>query len=153
MIPQYSALNTLMNKRFFPLPLAAVWVVPRAVGQRPSRSGGGFWETREDEVEVECACDGDGGWGSGRQTAECSKCLTGGSSNQREMPIATQKALQPKSLLPTPFCQNYSLIRRVCLRGGSYQSDFNPGLFQYAQVGFGGTAVGDDLLHGGRRDD
>jgi hypothetical protein len=28
----------------------------------------------------------------------------------------------------------------------SYQSDFNPGLFQNAQVGFGGAAVGDDFL-------
>jgi hypothetical protein len=71
MIPQYSALNTLMNKRFFPLPLAAVWVVPRAVGQRPSRSGGAFWETREDEVEVECACDGDIETGMGKWSSDC----------------------------------------------------------------------------------
>lgn len=28
----------------------------------------------------------------------------------------------------------------------SYQSDFNPGLFQNAQIGFGGAAVGDHFL-------
>ena len=94
------------------------------------------------------------GWGSGRQTAECSKCLTGGSSNQREMPIAAPKALHPKSFLPKSFLPKLFLhLEGVPSRWASYQSDFNPGLFQNAQVGFGGAAVGDDLLQGGRRDD
>jgi hypothetical protein len=30
----------------------------------------------------------------------------------------------------------------------SYQSDFNPGLFQKVQIGFGGAAVGDHFLQG-----
>ena len=30
----------------------------------------------------------------------------------------------------------------------SYQGDFNPGLFQNAQIGFGGAAVGDHFLQG-----
>jgi hypothetical protein len=30
----------------------------------------------------------------------------------------------------------------------SYQSDFNSGLFQHLQIGFGGAAVGDHFLQG-----
>ena len=60
-----------MNRRFFPLALAAVWVVQGAVGQAPSRSGGeGFWETLEDEGEVEFACDGDVETGMGKWSSD-----------------------------------------------------------------------------------
>lgn len=38
----------------------------------------------------------------------------------------------------TPLCVMSLMI--------SYQSDFNPGLFQNAQIGFGGAAVGDHFL-------
>jgi hypothetical protein len=44
-------------------------------------------------------------------------------------------------------------LEGVPSRWASHQSDFNPGLFQHAQVRFGSAAVGDDFLQGGHRDD
>lgn len=73
--------------------------------------------------------------------------------NQQERLIAAPKAPHPKSFLPKSFLPKLFLHLGVPSPGASYQSDFNPGLFQNAQVGFGGAAVGDDLLQGGRRDD
>jgi hypothetical protein len=179
-----------MNKRFFPLALAAVWVVQGAAGRAPaprvvdltapdrtmlkttylaaSKPGPGvmlfhqcnrdrkMWEELAPRLVAAGAECFDARlpwlWGQWRNAKVRGPARGGPAAGYRGLaatgrtPCGSRGATSGAGVLQLRVAQARRYVFMSLMI--SYRSYFNTGLFQNAQIGFGGAAVGDHFLQG-----